>query len=326
MLNSMQDKNSPVSLSVSAPARLHLGFLDLNGSLGRRYGSVGLAVDAPSTEITASLADDFEAVGPEQQRVLQLLKRCSDALGLTGRYRIEVNSAIPAHAGLGSGTQLALAIGTALMKLEGLTITPQQIGDLAGRGARSAIGIAAFEGGGFIVDGGRGKADHPPPVLVQMPFPADWRVILVFDRKAQGAHGDRETQAFAALPVFPDAKAQELCRLVLMQLLPGLKETDIAAFGAALTRIQEIVGGHFASAQGGSPWTSPTVGKLVQRLAEGGATGIGQTSWGPTGFAFVSSEAAAASLYHSLVGEATAMGLEMTVARGRNTGALIERH
>ncbi len=157
----MQDKNSPVSLSVSAPARLHLGFLDLNGSLGRRYGSVGLAVDAPSTEITASLADDFEAVGPEQQRVLQLLKRCSEALGLTGRYRIEVNSAIPAHAGLGSGTQLALAIGTALMRLEGLTITPQQIGDLAGRGARSAIGIAAFEGGGFIVDGGRGKADRP---------------------------------------------------------------------------------------------------------------------------------------------------------------------
>jgi beta-ribofuranosylaminobenzene 5'-phosphate synthase len=326
MLNSMQDKNSPVSLSVSAPARLHLGFLDLNGSLGRRYGSVGLAVDAPSTEITASLADDFEAVGPEQQRVLQLLKRCSEALGLTGRYRIEVNSAIPAHAGLGSGTQLALAIGTALMKLEGLTITPQQIGDLAGRGARSAIGIAAFEGGGFIVDGGRGKADHPPPVLVQIPFPADWRVILVFDRKAQGAHGDRETQAFAALPAFPDSKAQELCRLVLMQLLPGLKETDIAAFGAALTRVQEIVGGHFASAQGGSPWTSPTVGKLVQRLAEGGATGIGQTSWGPTGFAFVPSETAAASLYHSLVGEATAMGLEMTVARGRNTGALIERH
>ena len=157
-------------------------------------------------------------------------------------------------------------------------------------------------------------------------FPAEWRVILVFDRKAQGAHGDRETQAFAALPVFPDAKAQELCRLVLMQLLPGLKETDIAAFGAALTRIQEIVGGHFASAQGGSPWTSPTVGKLVQRLAEGGATGIGQTSWGPTGFAFVPSETAAAGLYHSLVGEATAMGLEMTVARGRNTGALIERH
>ncbi len=26
-----------------APARLHLGFLDLNGGLGRRFGSLGLA-------------------------------------------------------------------------------------------------------------------------------------------------------------------------------------------------------------------------------------------------------------------------------------------
>lgn len=326
MLILMQDRNSHVSLRVTAPARLHLGFLDLNGNLGRRYGSIGLAVDAPATEIIASPADEFEATGPERERVVQLLKRCSEALGLKGRYKIEVKSAIPAHAGLGSGTQLALAIGSAIMSIEGLAISPQQLGDLAGRGARSAIGIAAFENGGFIVDGGRGKADNPPPVLFQSPLPDDWRVILVFDRKAQGAHGDRETQAFAALPPFPDAQAEELCRLVLMQLLPGLKEADLATFGAALTRIQEIVGGYFASAQGGSPWTSPAVGKLIERLAQGGATGVGQTSWGPTGFAFAGSEAAAASLYHSFVEEARAMGLEMTVARGRNTGARIERH
>lgn len=321
----MQDKNSPVSLRVTAPARLHLGFLDLNGSLGRRYGSIGLAVDTPTTDILATPSKNFEALGAEQSRVLQILDRTTHALGLRNRYKIVVNSAIPAHAGLGSGTQLALSIGAALMKLEGLTLSPKQIGDLAGRGARSAIGMAAFESGGFIVDGGRGIDDCPPPVLFRTEFPDAWRVILVFDRKAQGAHGDREAQAFAALPPFPEAKAGELCRLVLMQLLPGLKDTDISAFGTALTRIQEIVGGHFASAQGGTPWTSPAVGRLVHRLAEGGATGIGQTSWGPTGFAFAPSEAAAASLYHSLRGEATAMGLEMTVARGRNTGASIER-
>ena len=110
--------------------------------------------------------------------------------------------------------------------------------------------------------------------------------------------------------------------MVLMQLLPGLKETDIAAFGAALTRIQEIVGGHFAvCTRRQSRGPAPPSASSSSALAEGGATGIGQTSWGPTGFAFVPSEAAAASLYHSLVGEATAMGLEMTVARGRNTGA-----
>lgn len=308
---------------VSAPARLHLGFLDLNGSLGRRYGSIGLALDQPSTDVVVTRAEATSATGPEPERVLAVASRCIAALGAKGHYRVEVTRAIPAHAGLGSGTQLALAIGSALMRLEGLTLTPQQIGDLAERGARSAIGMAAFEGGGFIVDGGRGSLDQPPPVLIQMPFPDAWRALLVLDRREKGAHGDRETKAFAALPPFPEALADRLCRLVLMQLVPGLKEGDIAAFGAALTQIQAIVGSHFSAAQGGSPWTSPAVGDLLKTAARLGATGIGQTSWGPTGFAFVPSQDVADRLYHSLVEEAKAMDLEIAIVRGRNNGATI---
>lgn len=319
----MHDTKLANGLSVSAPARLHLGFVDLNGSLGRRYGSIGLAVDEPATELNLFRAETTSAAGPERERVLAMIERCREAFGLSGAYRAEVLSAIPAHAGLGSGTQLALAVGTALMRMEGLSLSPQQLGDLAGRGARSAIGMAAFEDGGFIVDGGRGAIDQPPPVLIRMPFPETWRVLLVFDSSAQGAHGDRETSAFAALPPFPEALADRLCRLVLMQLLPGLKEVDIAAFGAALTQIQAIVGSHFAAAQGGSPWTSPAVGEVLKRAAEAGATGIGQTSWGPTGFGFVPSQDVAERLYHSLVEDAKAKGLEIAIVRGRNSGATI---
>jgi predicted sugar kinase len=106
--------------------------------------------------------------------------------------------------------------------------------------------------------------------------------------------------------------------------LPGLAETDIEAFGAALTEIQEIVGAHFAAAQGGTAWTSPAVGRLTKRLAAAGAAGTGQTSWGPTGFAFTASEAAAQRLFHSFAGDATAEGLELKVVRGRNSGARTE--
>lgn len=320
----MQERQTIAGIRVTAPARLHLGFLDLSGGLGRTYGSIGLAVDAPATEVHISRAADFEAAGPESERVLQILRRCAESLHARFRYRAEVARAVPPHAGLGSGTQLALAIGSAIMRLEGLAATSQELGSFAGRGARSSIGMAAFEAGGFIIDGGRGATDRPPPVLVRTDFPEAWRAILVLDPKAQGAHGDRESRAFAQLPPFPEAAAATLCRLVLMRLLPGIKETDIAAFGSSLTEIQEIVGGHFASAQGGSPWTSPAVGRLVRRLAEAGAVGIGQTSWGPTGFAFTDSETAAARLYHSLVGEATAGGLELMIVRGRNTGARME--
>jgi predicted sugar kinase len=36
------------TVSVTVPARLHLGFLDLDGGLGRRFGSLGMALDGPS--------------------------------------------------------------------------------------------------------------------------------------------------------------------------------------------------------------------------------------------------------------------------------------
>jgi predicted sugar kinase len=54
------------------------------------------------------------------------------------------------------------------------------------RGARSGIGIATFEQGGLVVDGGRGKQTLTPPVISRMTVPDDWRFILVFDQRGQG--------------------------------------------------------------------------------------------------------------------------------------------
>ena len=42
----------PISVSVVAAARLHLGFLDMNGALGRKFGGLGLSIDAPATRLT----------------------------------------------------------------------------------------------------------------------------------------------------------------------------------------------------------------------------------------------------------------------------------
>ncbi len=109
----------------------------------------------------------------------------------------------------------------------------------------------AFESGGFIVDGGRGANERTPPILMRAEFPEAWRILLVIDANTAGVHGDAEAKAFAALPPLPAAAAAHVCRLVLMQLAPGMIEADIATFGAAVTEIQAIVGGHFAAAQGG---------------------------------------------------------------------------
>ncbi len=326
---------SPAALCVMAPARLHLGFLDLNGSIGRRYGSIGLAVDQPATHILVRAATSNAATGPESDRVLRLLEAFTQSTGdspsairdgttTQRRYHVDVIEAIPAHAGLGSGTQLALAVGTAIARLEGRDLSADELAIGGERGARSGIGLAAFTGGGFIIDGGRGVQNRPPPVTLRADFPEPWRVLLILDTRRAGVSGEAETTAFAGLPEFPNAMAANICHLVLMKLLPGLAEQDLAAFGAALTEIQQIVGWHFAGKQGGSPWTSPGVGRLAQKMQALGATGIGQSSWGPTGFAFTPDAAAAERLYHSLVQEAKGDGLDIRIARGRNSGALVE--
>ena len=313
---------------VRAPARLHLGFLDLSGALVRRYGGIGLAIDAPKVKLTVAMASSFSAHGPQAERALLAAHRYGAAFAPDLKFCVDVERGIPAHAGLGSGTQLALAVGAGVLKLAGQHRRAAEIGGLAERGARSAIGIGAFESGGFIVDGGKSldpaRAGAPPPVIMRADCPEDWRVILIQDEKAEGVHGDRETKAFASLPAFPTASAAHICHLVLMQLTPALHEADIKAFGAALSEIQEIVGAHFAAAQGGSAWSSPAVGRIANKLKDAGAVGIGQSSWGPTGFAFAPNETAAKNLYHSLVGDAKAEGLKLSIARGRNSGATME--
>jgi beta-ribofuranosylaminobenzene 5'-phosphate synthase len=317
----MPTPKTRAAIRVIAPARLHLGFLDLNGGLGRRYGSIGLSVDAPVTDLTIHRATAFSASGPEAERVGALLPRFAKHFGLEDAFAADVASAIPAHAGLGSGTQLALAVGAAVIRLSGMAADPRTLGELVDRGARSAIGMAAFTDGGFIIDGGRGTRDQAPPVIVRAAFPDDWRILLVLDRTAIGVHGDRETRAFSALREFPQSTAAHLCHLTLMRLLPGLAERDLPMFGKALTEIQQVVGSHFSGAQGGGIYSSENVGRLVQRLGVLGATGLGQSSWGPTGFAFVDSADAANKLFHTLGEDAKGLGLEIMVVRGRNSGA-----
>lgn len=320
----MPHPTEQAAIRISAPARLHLGFLDLNGELGRRYGSIGLAIDQPETRVLVRRAPANGASGPEAARAVRVLERLASRLDLDARYDVTVETAIPPHAGLGSGTQLALAVAIAVLKLERIARPLDLIGTLTDRGQRSSIGIAAFDDGGFIVDGGRGTAHHPPPVLIRARMPESWRILLVLDRSAKGVHGDRETAAFAALPPMPRATAARLCHLLLMQAAPALAEADIATFGRAVTEIQAVVGAHFAAAQGGSPWSSPKVGELVAALAASGAVGIGQSSWGPTGFAFVPSEKDAQALYQSHHAAAKARGLDLQIVRARNTGALID--
>ncbi len=273
-------------VTVIAPARLHMGFIDLSGALGRHFGSIGLALNEICTRLTISQADSCRLTGLTSARAEKCLKKLCQALDVSDLLHLHLEEVIPEHIGLGSGTQMSLAIGSALNQFYGLGLSVRQIAQLTDRGMRSGIGIGVFEYGGLVVDGGRGEHTKTPPVLAQMKIPDDWRFILVFDRRGQGLHGQQEIKAFKELPPFPQQEAARLCYLLLMQGLPAVAEDDIEQFGDVITQLQQSVGEHFASVQGGV-FTSSEVAEAMQWLDKQGVVAIGQTSWGPTGFCAV---------------------------------------
>ncbi len=317
---SLHAASTPSEVRVSAPARLHFGFVDLHGGLGRRFGSLGLAIDRPGVRLRARRSTSSEIVGPAADRVQRALDALQQHYDVAGAVRIDVEETIQAHAGLGSGTQIALATAQAVCALSGIDASVKDLARCMERGARSGIGAGVFQLGGFVVDGGRGELDAPPPVISRLPFPEDWRVVLLFDPELTGLHGDRETAAFRDLPRFPERQAEHLARSVLMQLLPALAESRIEAFGAALTELQQAIGDHFAPAQGGR-FASQRVEQALLRVA-GRVAAYGQSSWGPTGFAIVASQGEADAVALQLRdGQRGIDKLSIQIARGCNRGA-----
>ncbi len=309
----------PRRVEVCAPARLHFGFLDLHGGLGRRFGSIGLAVDGPAVRLSAEAGSELTVAGPEAERVRAYAAAAAAHLGTEARAAFQLEEAIPAHAGFGSGTQLALAVAAALARLHGKAFSPAAFADVLDRGNRSGVGLAAFTDGGLIVDGGRDGSGDPPPVIARLSYPEAWRIVLILDESMRGVHGSRELEAFRDLPRFPEAQAAEICRIVLMQVLPAAATAEPQGFGAGITAIQRLIGDHFAPHQGGR-YASPAVAEVLAALAAEGVAGYGQSSWGPTGFALMPSEAEA----RALVGRLERPGpLRLLIARGRNTGALV---
>jgi beta-RFAP synthase len=320
------------TVSVSAPGRLHLGFLDPSASLGRAFGSLGLVIDGFTTEVELAAAEsdhvtaDMPAAEAELERAAAHLDRLKQCSGYRAPLSLRLRRVLPSHAGFGSGTQLASAIGRAFAEWHGLDLATATLAHWLGRGLRSGIGIAGFDLGGLLLDGGPGPGGLPAPVLSRIGFPAAWRIVVVQDPEHRGLSGGAEKQAIAALPPLPQAAAAEICHQVLMRVLPAAAGAEFAPFAAGINRMQQLLGEHFAPAQGGV-FTSPAVARLMQWFADAsraGGAAIGQSSWGPTGFAIVPTEAQA----QVLVDAARASGrvgaqLHIHVVSGRNSGAVV---
>lgn len=306
----------PEVVVVEAFARLHLGLIDLRGDLGRLYGGLGAALESPALRLEAGLAPRLTATGDESERLLLFARRYLAHHAITQGAELRLERAIPAHAGLGSGTQLALATGRALATLHGRPTDVLSLARAVGRARRSAIGSWAFEQGGFLLEGGRRVAeDAPAPLLLRRAIPEAWRCVLAIPDVARGLSGAAEDQAFRDLPPPPADRVEKIAHLILMGVLPALVEEDLAAFGRGITELQRLVGEMFAPIQG-ERFGHPQLAQLVADLLALGAAGAGQSSWGPAVFGLFPDQATAQAAADRLAGRGTIL-----VTAFNNSGA-----
>ncbi|MGB9914957.1 MAG: beta-ribofuranosylaminobenzene 5'-phosphate synthase family protein [Candidatus Bathyarchaeales archaeon] len=314
---------------VKTPARLHMGLIDLNGNRGRIFGGLGVGINYPNVIIEAQPAETLRVTGEKTEHVKALAQRFFDAYSIKAKAQLHVKQTIPEHVGLGSGTQLALAVATALAKLCNVKASTAEVALAMGRAKRSGIGTTVFEQGGFVVDGGKcikngvAAPECFPPSIFHCAFPENWRFVVAIPNSKKGLSKDAEIAAFKQLPPMAPEKVGEICRLIMLKLLPALVEQDIKGFGKALTQIQIIVGTHFAPAQGGT-YSSEITTEGIRLLQKLGVHGVGQSSWGPTFYGLCQNEKEAEEIRAKISAFLNngADG-EVFIAKANNKGAFI---
>lgn len=270
-------------IQVRAPSRLHFGLFNLDGSATRQFGGVGLMVQEPGLSVSIQAAENWCAEGPLAERALGYARQFSLSVSSPLRFKLKVEACAPEHAGLGTGTQLGLAVAHGLALAYGLELDAMELARRVGRGKRSALGIHGFAHGGFLVEGGKGPRSTIAPLLAHLDFPESWRIVLVLPKGEKGRCGIAEEQAFANVR---GGSTDFLCRLVLLGMLPALVEVDLPAFGEALYEFNRRVGEAFAPIQGGI-YAHPRSQAIVDHVRGRKISGVGQSSWGPALFAIV---------------------------------------
>jgi len=274
---------------ITTPSRLHLTLIDMNASIGRVDGGIGLTLDEPSIIIKAEKSDTVEITGNSEH--LERMRNSAVLLLPHGEgIHIRIEKDYPSHVGLGSGTQAALAAGMAVNMIYNLDLSVYDLAIKVGRGGTSGIGVAAFEKGGFILDGGHKFSEKkaflpsaasklpPAPVLLRKDFP-DWDIVVAIPEQ-KGASSKKEVNIFKEKCPVPLREVEGLSHIILMQMLPALIEEDIVTFGKSINSIQEI---GFKKME---VELQPISVKLMEALRGGGAYGAGMSSFGPTVYAF----------------------------------------
>ncbi len=300
-------KAEPVTgrqVTLSAPSRLHFGLLSIGRDLPVNFGGAGLMLQQPRTEIHVEQADSFSVSGADLDWIERMVRRWQAGSGIQANglppVRITISNHPFRHIGLGSGTQMALSLASALCRMFDLgEPAPVELAMMMGRGRRSSIGTFGFFRGGFLVDRGHESGDRISPLDLRLEFPTDWPIVLLTPKLAPGSHGSNELDAFDRAARSDPGIRQQMVKLLNESSAPSIAARNFEVFCRSIHDFNVLSGDYYHSVQGGT-WHSPAVAGLVEHVREMGVPGIIQSSWGPGLAAFTGSLPAAQALVQNL--------------------------
>ncbi|MFO7968251.1 MAG: beta-ribofuranosylaminobenzene 5'-phosphate synthase [Archaeoglobaceae archaeon] len=319
-----------MGIKIRTSSRIHLTLIDLNLEVGRVDGGAGIAIEEPHIEITGNKSEEDSLTGNIVN--LDRFRSVSNKFKhLTGHNAsIEVLSDYRSHVGMGSGTQISLAIGEVYNRIFDLNLSVREIAEITGRGGTSGIGVAAFQSGGFIVDGGHSTKEKkgftpssaskasPPPVISRQDFPP-WKIVVVTP-ELSGFSGGDEVSLFEKYCPVPVEDVRKISHLILMKMIPSIMENDLDDFGDSLWNIQGL---GFKKAEvdqyGNMIWD---VFRNLRELTPA----VGMSSTGPTVYAITETNANAKNIQKYAAKYFQNMGLncEKIITTARNKGADID--
>lgn len=218
----------------------------------------------------------------------------------TPGYQLELIGSPQSHIGLGTGTQLGLGVAALFYQYYFQEIPRvETLATSVGRGRRSAVGTFGFQYGGLIVD--RGKSCNEPLAALDLhlPFPDSWRVLLIQADQSPGIYGQTEDAVFSTDDLDLRRHRDQLIRMADQEIVTALAAEDFQAFSNAVYEFGQLSGSYFETLQGGS-FNGPRITRIIESVRGWGVAGVGQSSWGPTIYAFAESESEANQLKERL--------------------------
>jgi len=276
-------------VEIIAPSHVHAGNPDLNGGMGRLYGTLGYALEEPRLHITAETGGTG-ILGTRRRDAHEIYNMLSERYKCDLKFR--VHEEIPPHVGLGSTTALYLSLAHAFDILCGNASTPiAELARLTGRGSPSGLGLYSYMYGGMLYDGGiRPGSRELPPLVFRAEVPGWYRLVVLLPEQLQARVDQYKRLESEGLldrpPRMDEAAADRASRMVLMGVLSNAAGGRWMEAFSWSGRFNRYLGAYWSRWQGGI-YCCSEVEEIVSELESLGVTGVSQSSWGPVVYGFL---------------------------------------